>query len=110
MTTSPPPIKPVVLILIDTYQIGGPGKLILDYLNSGAKEWGSPLVAGCFRGPPREWPFREAILEAEVPFVTLRQKFAFDPFAIWEAIKVVRKYKINIIESHGYKAHFIAFL
>jgi glycosyltransferase involved in cell wall biosynthesis len=100
--------KPRILIIIDTYPIGGPGKLILQHLESGAKDYCEPFIAGCFRGPPKPWPFRDAVVKSNIPFIVFKQSFAFDPIAIIQAIKTIRSLKIDLVESHGYKGHLIA--
>lgn len=100
-------MKPRVLITIDTYSIGGPGKVILQFLKYGGKEWCSPVVAGFWRGPEGKWQFREAVEALDVRFAVLRQKFAFDPFVIKDALRLVRENSINILESHGYKGHVV---
>lgn len=100
-------MKPRVLITIDTYAIGGPGKVILQFLEYGGKEWCSPIVAGFWRGPEGKWQFREAVEALDVRFAVLRQKFAFDPFVIKDALRLVRENNISILESHGYKGHVV---
>lgn len=100
-------MKPRVLIMIDTYEIGGAGKVILQFLNSGGKELCEPRLAGFWRGPDAAWPFRDAVDCLGVPFDVIRQKSAYDPSAILAALKIIRENNITIIESHGYKAHAV---
>jgi glycosyltransferase involved in cell wall biosynthesis len=100
-------VKPNVLINIDTYAIGGPGKLILQFLKNGGRDICNPLVAGFWRGPEGKWQFRDAVEELSVDFAVLRQAFAYDPLVLMQAYRLTRKSDINILESHGYKSHVI---
>lgn len=100
-------MKPRVLITIDTYAVGGPGKLILQFLVNGGRESCAPLVAGFWRGPEGKWQFREAVESCGVRFAVLRQKFAFDPMVIGDAYRLARANGIQILESHGYKSHVV---
>ena len=100
-------MKPRVLIVIDTYAIGGPGKLILQFLRDGGKDISSPIVAGFWRGPERAWQFRDAVEVGGTEFAVLRQTFAFDPLVIGAARRLARDKGIQILESHGYKSHVV---
>ena len=100
-------MKPNVLITIDTYSIGGPGKLILQFLRHGGRNVCSPIVAGFWRGPEGSWQFRNAVEAADVRFEVLRQVFAYDPLVISAACRLVRNNGIHLLESHGYKSHIL---
>jgi glycosyltransferase involved in cell wall biosynthesis len=102
-------MKPKILITIDTYAIGGPGKVILQFLRYGGLEQCDAHVAGFWRGADRPWQFRDAAISLGVPFHTLVQRFTFDPLVIKAALKLVRDGNINILVSHGYKAHVVCF-
>ena len=99
--------KPKLLIMIDTYAIGGPGKLILQFLKNGAEEICAPIVAGFWRGPQGKWQFREALETIGVSLEVLHQRSAFDPSALWGAYRLAREQRVQILESHGYKAHVV---
>lgn len=101
-------MKANILILIDTYAIGGPGKVILQFLHNGGKDVCVPVVAGFWRGPECSWQFREAVEASHVRFEVLRQRYAFDPAVIPNAARLVREHRIDLVESHGYKAHVVA--
>src|SRR5215471_8219226 len=91
-------MKPRVMILIDTYTIGGAGKVILQFLRSGGTGICDPTVAGFWRGPQAPWQFREAVEALGIKFEVLTQKFAFDPVVINDALRLVRKNDIQILE------------
>lgn len=98
-----------VLILIDTYNIGGPGKLLLQFLEYGGREFCLPTIAGFRRGAERPWQFRQAVEALDGDFAVLQQKFAFDPMPISSARRLAQLKKTQILESHGYKGHVIGF-
>src|SRR5688572_26003560 len=100
-------MNPRVMILIDTYTIGGAGKVVLQFLGSGGKDVCIPIVAGFRRGPDAPWQFREAVEKLNVRFEVLHQIFAFDPLVIKDALKLVQTNDIEILESHGYKGHVV---
>lgn len=97
-------------MMIDTYDIGGPGKVMLQFFKSGGLELCEPHVAAFWRGPERPWQFRDAVIAQNVPFHVLNQECAFDPLVIAAARKLVREQGINILISHGYKAHIVCYV
>src|SRR5689334_11066292 len=100
-------MNPGVMIFIDTYAVGGAGKVILQFLNSGGTDVCTPIVVGFWRGPEAPWQFRDAVVKLDVRFEVLRQTWAFDPLVINDALKLVRENNIQILESHGYKGHVV---
>jgi len=103
-------MKPRLFITIDTYAIGGAGKVVLQFLKNSGPELCEPLLAGFWRGPARTWQFREAVEGLGVRFEVLKQRFAFDPFVIADALRIVRENRIDILESHGYKGHIVCYV
>jgi glycosyltransferase involved in cell wall biosynthesis len=99
--------KPRVMILIDTYAVGGAGRTILQFLNHGGAEHAESVVVGFWRGPEQPWEFREAVEALGVEFEVLRQAHAFDPRVIGQAVRMARARKIQILQTHGYKAHCV---
>lgn len=100
-------MNPRVFITIDTNDIGGAGRCILQFLQYGGREECAPLIAGFRRGRERPWPFRDAVTALGVSFEVLRQRHGFDPSAVPAALRLVRENGIDILESHGYKAHIV---
>ncbi len=103
-------MKPRILITIDTYAIGGAGKVILQFLKNGGAELCEPQLAGFWRGPDGTWQFRDAVESLGVKFNVLKQKSAFDPLVIADVCGIVRDSRIDILESHGYKAHVVCYM
>lgn len=102
-------MTPRILMMIDTYDIGGPGKVMLQFFRSGGRELCTPHVAAFWRGPEKPWQFRDAVQSLDVPFFTLVQRFPFDPTVIRAAKKLVNDQNIDVLISHGYKAHIVCF-
>jgi glycosyltransferase involved in cell wall biosynthesis len=99
-----------ILIGIDTCQIGGPGKGLLQFLRCGGLELCEPVVISTRSRHYGNWPFAEAISKLDVTFEVLRQRLTYDPFLIPQAYRVLRKYRIQILQSHGYKMHLLFFI
>jgi len=103
-------MRPRVLIIIDTYTVGGAGKVILQFLKNGGTELCEPQVAGFWRGTDGKWQFRDVVESLNVKFNVLRQRFAFDPSVITDALNIVHNNRIDILESHGYKGHIVCYV
>jgi glycosyltransferase involved in cell wall biosynthesis len=100
-------MKPRVLIMVDTYRIGGSGKVILQFLTTGSGEMLDSIIAGFWRGPDRKWQFKEAVDNIGVPFEVIQQAFAYDAKCIFRVWQIVRQNNIQVLQSHGYKAHIV---
>lgn len=102
-------MKPRVLIVIDTYRIGGPGKGLLQFFRNGGLECCQPLLVSFWRGPEGDWQFRDAAQATGVSFQALKQRHGFDPAVLKGLLRLARDNDIQIIQSHGYKAHLLCF-
>jgi glycosyltransferase involved in cell wall biosynthesis len=100
-------MKPRIFITIDTYAIGGAGKCVLQFLKYGGLDDCLPVLGGFWRGPEREWEFRKAVEALGCPFEVLTERFRFDPGVIGQARDKVREYRIDSLQSHGYKGHIV---
>ncbi|MBJ6723675.1 glycosyltransferase [Geomesophilobacter sediminis] len=98
-----------VLIAIDTLQIGGPGKGLLQFLRCGGMELCDPVLLGFPRVGIARWPFGEAVRQSAVKFEAITQRGPFDLSTIPKAHAVIKKHRIEILQSHGYKAHLVFF-
>ena len=103
-------MKKRLLILIDTYPIGGPGAQLLQFFANGGKKLSELIVAGFWRGPEGKWQFRDAVVAEGVRFEVLKQSQAYDPTCILSAVRLVQNNDIHNLESHGYKAHVVCFV
>jgi len=101
-------VKPRVLILIDTYYIGGAGKVLLQFVeNADHSRFSCSLGNFRYKNPPST-EFIDAARTKGFDLVLFSQRFNLDPSPLWEAWKVIRSGHYNIIETHGYKGHLIA--
>lgn len=98
---------PAVCIVIDTNQIGGPGKGIIQYLRH------SPLknlrhIVCTPRYPHRpEAPFARAVMAAGFELLYIDQKHGFDISALSQVVDLLNKNNCQLVQTHGYKAHIL---
>jgi glycosyltransferase involved in cell wall biosynthesis len=102
-------IKPRVLIMIATGQIGGPGKGVFQFLEH-ASTGDFEYVLCNFDVKNR--PVGEFVDEArrkQLNLSLLKQRVIFDPNLIIQARRLIREHEINLIQTHGYKSNAIGF-
>lgn len=99
-----------VLIGIDTYQVGGPGKGLLQFLKCGGQKLCQPVFVSTRNKTYGRWPFAEALSVFNVTFEVLDQRWRYDPLLIPKAYRLLRTHRIQILQSHGYKMHLLFFL
>lgn len=98
-----------VIILIATYRIGGPGKEILDICEV-APEYGvEPILVGFTVGRVKNTPFLDEAKRRKIKTFSIRHHFRYDPSPIVQFLSLLKKSKIDLIQTHGHKANFIAF-
>jgi glycosyltransferase involved in cell wall biosynthesis len=102
-------IKPRVLIMIATEQIGGPGKGVLQFLEHAPAGTFEYVVCNF---DPKNRPAGQFVHEAwrkKLNLRMLRQRVTLDPHLIVQARRVIREHDINLIQTHGYKSNTIGF-
>ncbi|HVP36425.1 MAG TPA: glycosyltransferase family 4 protein [Terriglobales bacterium] len=98
-----------VIILIATYRIGGPGKEILDICEV-APEFGfDPILVGFTVGREKNTPFLDEANRRKIKTFSIRHYFRYDPSPIIQFHSLLKRSQIDIIQTHGHKANFIAF-
>jgi glycosyltransferase involved in cell wall biosynthesis len=102
-------MRPKVFINIAAAKISGPKKGLHQFIRVGGKEICDPVVVGYNLGDKKD-PFILSMKKAGVPYETLSQKMTYDPFLVTRAMKILKKHKADILQSHGYKSHLICFL
>lgn len=101
-------MKPKVLIIIDTYYIGGAGKVILQFLeNADHSKFDYALGTFRYRNPPST-EFIDAARSSGIKVELFDQRFTLDPSPLWQVYWFIKRDNYNIIETHGYKGHLIA--
>ena len=94
-----------VCIVIDTNQVGGPGKGIIQYLrHTPLKHLRHIVVTPRYPNRP-EAPFARAVIEAGFELHFVDQRHGFDTQALSQMVELVRAQNCAIIQTHGYKAH-----
>lgn len=105
------PETPRIFIAMATTNIGGPGKGLLQFFRCGGKELCRPYVCSYLvRAEVKVWPFRGAVQALSIPFLTVRQRFAIDPFIVVQAYQLIRKYELQVLQSHEYKSHVLCLI
>ena len=99
-------MRPKVFINIATNEIGGPGKGLLQFLQTGGINICDPVVVS-FSVDDKKEQFDLALENAGIPYELLIQKMAYDPLLIPQAMRFMKKYKPDVLQSHGYKSHLI---
>ena len=96
-----------VLIMLDTIEVGGPGKGILQFCRFAPKQ--AKIVVSNFAYPgAREPLFNRAAIETGVNLIELVQKSKFDTKPVKELADQVIEENIQIVQSHSFKAHMAA--
>lgn len=99
-------MRPKVFINLATDKIGGPGKGVLQFLRFGGLDVCDPVIVN-FKVNNNKGQFCSVLENKNILYQNLNQRMTYDPFLIPQALKIVNKYKLNILESHGYKSHLV---
>ncbi len=98
-----------ILHLIDTYYIGGAGKVLLQFLSHADERVACTLGSFRYRRPPST-EFIDAAREKGFHIALFDQRFNMDPAPLWQVYRLLKKGRYDVIETHGYKGHLIAWL
>lgn len=101
-------MDPRPLILIDTGIIGGPGRGIVQLAIFLASRGAEYLICSFAYRRPMSREFVEELNHRNLKAETISQRALFDPTPLWQFFCLVKRGRYNIIQSHGYKSHFIA--
>lgn len=98
------------LILIDTGIIGGPGRGIIQLATLLASKGAEYLVCTFKYRTPMSQEFVEELGRLKLRSTTIPQSGCCDPTPLWQFLRLARRGGFNIIQSHGYKSHLVAFV
>ncbi len=100
-----------VLDLRDTYEIGGPGKTILEtYRAVDPARFRLHLGVFAAAGEDAETPFVTAARGCGMPVHVLRGSNQYDPRLIWRLAGLVSSLDIDLVHAHEVKSDVIAYL
>jgi glycosyltransferase involved in cell wall biosynthesis len=100
-----------VLDLRDTYEIGGPGKTILEtYRAVDATRFRLHLAVFLTRNERLESPFVTAALRLGMPVHAIRGYNQFDPRLVWRLARLVRDVGADIVHAHEVKSDVLTYL
>src|SRR4051794_23753100 len=99
-------IKP--LIIIDTAIVGGPGRGLLQLLRTLELKSVNYLICNFLYRRSMSREFETTLREHNHNIHQLKERFRFDPLPLWELIKLIKRNKFSVIQSHGYKSHVMA--
>ena len=98
------------MIIIAGNRLGGPGKGLLQFIRNAEKDSFEYVLVNFIQKGQKTFEFMEVAKSQNINFRLLKQKLWLDPTLFIQAIRVYREYECNIIQSHGYKGHLIAYV
>jgi glycosyltransferase involved in cell wall biosynthesis len=103
-------VRPVnVLHLRDTYEIGGPGKTILETQRAiDPARFALHLAVFATRHEHEETPFMRAAREYGMPVHVVRGYNQYDPRLVTGVVDLVKRLEIDIVSAHEFKSDVIA--
>lgn len=103
--------QPKVLIAMASGILGGPGKGLVQFLKNGGSQACYPVVINYKL--PHEREDTEFVLKmrsAGAIVEDIVQKKTFDFSMVEQSLALIKKYNINILQSHGYKSHILCWM
>lgn len=94
-----------VLAVVDGHQVTGPAKQVLGGLLRLGPDV-NPAVAVVQRAPS-DLPLVAAVRGLGLPYLVLRERFRFDPGPVLELARYMRRSRVDVLETHGYKANVL---
>lgn len=96
-----------VLILMTTDRFSSPARLVVQTIEYSDHQRFSLTIGCTWQRAGQTSEFFEEMRRRGIALEILPQKHSLDPTPVLSAIRLVRKKKIDLIETHGYKACFI---
>lgn len=102
-------VRPKILMFISTRILGGPGKGLVQFFESGGLDIADVEVGVDSQDGNEETEFHTSIRETGVHVETFLQKHVYDPTLLYRSYRYVKDNGFNILESNEYKSHVICF-
>jgi glycosyltransferase involved in cell wall biosynthesis len=100
-----------ILDLRDTYEIGGPGKTIIETFHAiDARRFRLHLGVFATRHETEETPFIKAARAAGMPVHLLRGFNQYDPTLVWRIAQLVKSLGVDIVHAHEVKSDVLMWL
>jgi glycosyltransferase involved in cell wall biosynthesis len=99
-----------VAVLIATYRIGGPGKGLLDFCQAAPDYCCDPILVGFRMSTVETLPFLEEAKKRKIKTLSIKHHFRYDPAPIVQFYSLLKQHRVDIIQTHGHKANFTAFV
>lgn len=99
-----------VLHLIDTYRIGGPGKTILNSARLIDRSEFEVHVASFTSVAPGRNEFADAVRQAGIPYLELREERRLDLSHLTQLRAYLRREGIQILHTHGYRTDVLGYV
>ena len=97
-----------VLVFFATNNLSGPGKGLLQLIENTDPTAANFTVCN-FRHPEQEtFEFLEVFKARGVDIRLIMQRWALDPLMLKQALEIARVGNYDIVQSHGYKTHILA--
>ncbi len=87
----------VVLQLIETSGIGGAETVVLELCKRLDKNCFLPIVVLLHDG----W-LNQQLINHGIETIIIKNKYPYDPFCLWQLIKIIKKRNVDIIHSHEF--------
>lgn len=99
---------PKVHILIDTGIIGGPGRGLFQFLRYADPKRFDYILSNFEYRTPRSTEFNDTARGANLRFEPLKQGHGLSISPIINALRIFKRERCNLVQSHGYKSHVVA--
>jgi len=100
-----------ILHLRDTYEIGGPGKTILETHQAiESSRFRLHLAVFMVRGQQADTPFVTAARACGMPVHVVRGLNQYDPRLVWRLVHLVKTLGIDVVHAHEAQSDVIAYL
>lgn len=108
ITPAPRPLA--ALVLISTYHVGGPAKGLLQLLPALSAQGVRPVLCTFERKGCEASPFVRAARARGLEVVTVAQRFNFDPRPAFALARLIKRERVQLVQTHGYKENAFGLL
>jgi len=108
--TSVNPKRVRILVFFATNNVSGPGKGLFQLVENIDPALAQFTICN-FRHPTQEtFEFLEVARRKGIDVQLITQRWALDPLMIRDAVRLARSGEYDVVQSHGYKTHILAWI